>query len=244
MASVTEGGVVLVDERWRDPASRELMAYRFLNANEREAYRRLKPLAQRHWLLGRIAAKDAVRHALLLAGHDEVFPAEITIANDDRGRPYVAQAPGAGAALDLSISHTSWVGAALVGPRDRGVGVDVEAVEPRAAQLTTVLTPAELALLPEDDRGLTRAWAAKEAAAKAAGTGLAGRPRDFPIRAVVDDRLLVGDRWIDTRVTRAPVQAVPGAATGPLDDDPAPPATAGAADDQKEFVIAWTDPHQ
>ena len=244
MASVTPGGVVLVDERWRDPASRELMAYRFLTGAEREAYRALKPLAQRHWLLGRIAAKDAVRHALLQAGHDEVFPAEITIANDDRGRPYVASAPGDGATLDLSISHTSWVGAAIVAPRGRAAGVDVEAIEPQAAQLATVMDDAELALAGPDgptDRWLVRAWAAKEAAAKAAGTGLAGRPRDFPIRAEGCDRLLVGDRWIRTRFTRAPVQAVPGACTGPLDPDPAPPDE--TADDNKEFVIAWTDPH-
>jgi phosphopantetheinyl transferase/malonyl CoA-acyl carrier protein transacylase len=252
MSTRLPSGVVVVDERWRDSASRELMTYVYLNAAEREVYRGLVPLAQRHWLLGRIAAKDAVRFALWDDGAGPIYPAEVTIANDAAGRPYVAQAPHGGTALRLAISHTSWVGAAVArrraeGHAPQGVGVDIEAVEPRSPNMAAAaLDAAEQALLPagDADRWLTRAWAAKEAAAKAAGTGLEGNPRNFPIRAVDVDttpdgpRLLVGDRWVATADLSAPVQAQPGAPTGTFDPHPAPPAV---SPDEKEFVLAWTD---
>ncbi|MGH4005287.1 MAG: 4'-phosphopantetheinyl transferase superfamily protein, partial [Pseudonocardiaceae bacterium] len=53
---------------------------------------------------------------------------------------------------------------------------------------------------------VTRFWAAKEAVAKAAGTGLAGRPHRFTVQRVDGDRLWVaaGDealsRWVQTGV--------------------------------------------
>ncbi|MGH3984898.1 MAG: 4'-phosphopantetheinyl transferase superfamily protein, partial [Pseudonocardiaceae bacterium] len=54
---------------------------------------------------------------------------------------------------------------------------------------------------------VTRFWAAKEAVAKAAGTGLGGRPHRFTVQRVDGDRLLVTttgkgapSRWVQTRV--------------------------------------------
>jgi phosphopantetheinyl transferase len=82
----------------------------------------------------------------------------------------------------------------------------------------TALDHTERALLDElteshpDDRTLwlLRFWTAKEAAGKAEGTGLAGRPRDLLVRQVSGERLLVEvhdrngvsvrARWISTRV--------------------------------------------
>jgi phosphopantetheinyl transferase len=51
---------------------------------------------------------------------------------------------------------------------------------------------------------MTRVWAAKEAAAKARGTGLEGNPRRFEVVDVAGERMLVstpgGARaWIQTR---------------------------------------------
>jgi phosphopantetheinyl transferase len=45
---------------------------------------------------------------------------------------------------------------------------------------------------------VARAWTAKEAVAKAAGTGLQGRPKDFVVREVDGDWTLVDDRWVHT----------------------------------------------
>jgi len=59
---------VLVRERWRSSASRELIMRRYLNAAERGEYEALNPRTQRQWLLGRMAAKDAVRRWLWARG--------------------------------------------------------------------------------------------------------------------------------------------------------------------------------
>ena len=110
-------------------------------------------------------------------------------------------APGAGP-LRVSLAHTADRAVALVragaGP---GVGVDVEPIAPRAASFTAVaFTDAELALgagRPADE-WMTRLWTAKEAAAKARGTGL-GDPRRTPVRAADGDRLDVDGVIVETR---------------------------------------------
>ncbi|MDD9370590.1 MAG: 4'-phosphopantetheinyl transferase superfamily protein, partial [Acidimicrobiales bacterium] len=232
LGTVAPAGFVVVDERWKDSASRELIARRYLNGGERATYDGLNPRAQRHWLLGRIAAKDAVRHALWSEGHGPVFPAEITIGNNPDGAPEVVAGPGRG--RPLTISHTSWAGAARCGPvGGEGLGIDIDTIAPRSPGLAAVaLTPAEEALLPAlDDEWLTRAWAAKEAAGKAIGRGIAGRPRDLQIRDVDGQRLLVGDRWVGTARVTAPVQRTWG---GPGE----PPDTEA---EREDHVVAWTE---
>ncbi len=81
LATPVEAGYMAVEERWRDSASRELMARRYLDATERAEYQALNPQAQRLWLLGRIAAKDAVRHALWSGGNGALFPIEVPLAS-------------------------------------------------------------------------------------------------------------------------------------------------------------------
>jgi len=197
-------GVVVVEEGWPDSATRELMARRYLSETERHDYETRNPRAQRHLLLGRMAAKDGVRHHLWDGGHPPMFPAELTIANDDSGAPTVA-GPHTGG-LRVSVAHTEAAGAAAVatGP----VGVDIESVTSRDASFgATVLSNDERRVLAglldaDPDAWMTRAWAAKEAAAKAAGTGLAGRPGDFAITRVEPGGasgqwwLEVAGRWV------------------------------------------------
>jgi hypothetical protein len=55
---------------------------RHLNAAERGEYERLTPREQRRWLLGRIAVKDAVRHALWQRGAGPIFPGELTVTEE------------------------------------------------------------------------------------------------------------------------------------------------------------------
>ncbi|MQY08230.1 beta-ketoacyl synthase N-terminal-like domain-containing protein [Actinomadura macrotermitis] len=188
------GGWTLARPRWDGTPSRDLLMRQYLCAAERAEYQALAPRAQGPWLLGRIAAKDAVRHWLWERGHGPLFPAEVRVGNDEDGRPVVsgpfAQAP------EVSIAHTAAFGVALVRDTGTPAGIDVEAVADRGGALEAVaLTPAELALAErlDGDRAavLTRLWTAKEAAAKAAGTGLRGRPRDFAVTAAGGGRLLV-----------------------------------------------------
>jgi phosphopantetheinyl transferase (holo-ACP synthase) len=189
--------VRLVEEPCHDSASRELLMRRYLTGTERAEYEALTPRAQRDWLVGRIAAKEVVRNWLWRHGADDLYPIEIEVAHDDRGRPVVTGPFDAD--LRVSIAHKDAVAVAAVA-EGRDVGVDVETVEDRGARFgDLVLGADERALLePIGDEPLARAWAAKEAAAKAAGTGLQGRPRDFIITSVTDDGLLVGGRPVTT----------------------------------------------
>jgi phosphopantetheinyl transferase len=167
---------------------------RYLCAAERAEYHRLSPRAQEPWLLGRMAAKDAVRHWLWERGGGPIFPAELTVRNDEQGRPQVAGPFDA--ALTVSIAHTRELGAAMVRPAPEPSGIDIEVIAERGAALQDLALTGEeqrlLATLADDRRtGVTRLWTAKEAAAKAAGTRLAGRPREFEVVGIEGDRLLV-----------------------------------------------------
>jgi phosphopantetheinyl transferase len=127
-----------------------------------------------------------------------MHPVEVHVTNDERGRPMASVPPDvsaahlAGSALSLSISHTEWVGVAAVS--DAGpIGVDVERVTPQVPRsdgfVDIALTPAEQALRPDGvgtDQWVALIWTAKEAVAKAVGTGLKGRPRAFEVEALTD----------------------------------------------------------
>ncbi|MFJ9848406.1 beta-ketoacyl synthase N-terminal-like domain-containing protein [Streptomyces sp. NPDC101150] len=178
------GGWCLARRRWSDPASQELVMRRYLGAGERAGYERCAPHARTAWLLGRIAAKDAVRELLWEAGAGPVFPAEVPIGDDLR-----PEGPLAGG-IHLSLAHNDRLAVALA-HRTGPVGIDIETVtdDPQALE-RLALTPAERRLA--DDLGgrhaatgraywLTALWCAKRAAAKAAGPGPAGRPQEWTV---------------------------------------------------------------
>lgn len=192
---------------------------RWLTAAERQATERRGERGRAAHVAGRVAAKQAIQAHLTSLGFAELDPQRIEIGNDDRGCPVVA-VRGARVAtrhLRVTIAHggTVAVAAAAQLPPDRaagpdrgpGIGIDVEPVEPRSSRferLTLGAAEQSLARVPGDDRDtwLTRLWAAKEAAAKATGRGLEGRPKAFAATEVDGERLLVADRWITTEVVR------------------------------------------
>jgi acyl transferase domain-containing protein/phosphopantetheinyl transferase len=226
----------VVHERWPDLASRELIMRSMLGGGERTAYQELPPVRRRQWLLGRIAAKDAVRELLWAEGSgEEIYPAELAVGNDDAGRPFVRGVHGrevarAGAGeVTVSIAHRAEAGVAIA-RRGGPCGIDIEEITDRPrSTLVTACGADELALLDRlaGDGGdgaavwFTRFWAAKEAVAKARGTGLRGRPAEYRVVAA-DARLLlvaVGDESYDVRVR----QVVN------------PPTLPG-----RRYVVAWT----
>ncbi|MEU6551802.1 beta-ketoacyl synthase N-terminal-like domain-containing protein [Streptomyces sp. NPDC046915] len=228
------GGWSLLHERWPDLASRELIMRNSLGGPERAEYAEHAPRGRRQWLLGRIAVKDAVRRWLWEQGEGPVFPAEIRVRNDDLGRPYVTGVHGRTLpALDVSLAHRAEAGVAIVRPHEPGPGpgIDIEEVTERdPAALAAALGTDELRLLhtlsEAGDTALwfTRFWAAKEAVAKAEGTGFGGRPRDFAVfhAAPAGDRLLVSGRLERVYTVRL----------APVSNPPALPA--------RDYVVAWT----
>ncbi|MFI9723353.1 beta-ketoacyl synthase N-terminal-like domain-containing protein [Streptomyces sp. NPDC052396] len=197
LAQAQPGGWHLVFEYFPDPASRELMMRNLLGGAERDAYAARPPRGRQQWLLGRIAAKDAVRQYLWQHGAGPVFPAEIRVRNDDSGRPHPEGVHGRELPpLELSLAHCAEAAVALVRPAGAvPTGIDIEEISERpAATRDAVLAPEERPLfdrLGGDAHTLIRFWAAKEAAAKAEGTGLRGRPRDFRVATADGDRLTV-----------------------------------------------------
>ncbi len=113
LASATADGYMAVEERWKDSASRELMARRYLDASERTVYEGLNPRQQRLWLLGRIAAKDAIRHALWSEGHGPMFPIEVPLIDDGEHVLQVRGGPAAG--RRVTVATAPWIGVAAIG---------------------------------------------------------------------------------------------------------------------------------
>ena len=191
-------GYWVVHEPWRSSASRDLLARRYLGEDERDEYFSLTPKAQRDWILGRIAVKDAVRDHLWQQGAGPIFPLEVRVANDEAGRPVVTLPDGG--SVTVSLAHRTGVAVAAVAT-DGDAGIDVELVEPRSDTFAGMFLAHDERALGfgfNHDAWVTRAWTAKEAAAKADGTGLQGRPKDFVVRQVDGDWTLVNDRWVHT----------------------------------------------
>jgi phosphopantetheinyl transferase len=194
-------GTWVVTEHWRAAASRELMMRRYLGERERTAYEQLGPRRRRGWLLGRIALKDAVRRRLWQCGAGPIFPVEIEIANDASGRPTVS-GPFRGP-VSISVAHKDDIAVAIVGDGE-ALGIDIERVEPRTDNFVAIaFTAAELSLGADRprDEWLAQLWTAKEAVAKARGTGL-GDPRRFPVSNVDGETLTIDGLTVRTRRER------------------------------------------
>ena len=192
-------GFVLFEDHYRAATTRDRLARRFLGERERKAYQSQTPRKQRPWLSGRIAAKDAVRDLLWSRGLGPLFPVEVEIDNEPSGRPIVRTSTGHD--VRVSIAHKDQIAVAMA-RLGKPVGIDVEHIEPRTDSFAEIsFTRAELRLIAGEPReeGMTRLWSAKEAAAKASGTGLGGAPGRFPIRDRAGERLLVGDTWVSTK---------------------------------------------
>ena len=126
------GGWVAVAERWPDLASRELYLSKYLSGRERACYDRLPPRSRRHWLLGRIAVKDAVRQLLWDNGSGPVFPAEILVADAADGQVTVAGHHGFPLpAVSVGLAHKDELGVSIA--RFGRVPVSIAIEDPAAA---------------------------------------------------------------------------------------------------------------
>jgi phosphopantetheinyl transferase/malonyl CoA-acyl carrier protein transacylase len=238
IAQSDAAGWTRLTERWSDAASRELIARRYLGAVERETYRTHAPRGRRHWLMGRIAAKDAVRRWLWVRGAGPLFPVEVTIAADEHGRPIV-NVPGP-FQVCVSIAHSGDLAVAIA--HEKAIGIDVEIIEPRNPGLEMIaLSAQERGLLdrvvsgmigdpvPARAEAFTRFWTAKEAVSKAEGTGLAGRPTAFAVVAMEGDRLRVTCQLESTEQIRE-YTVETRVVAGPRDTGAASP----------QYIVAWT----
>jgi phosphopantetheinyl transferase len=164
---------------------KRVLAHLVLNDSELARWHELPAKGRRRleWLAGRVAAKDAVRQwaarSLGLAPHH----ASIEIASDEAGRPLVRcrELESRGAAPHVSISHAG--GDAVAAADACRVGVDIEHLDARTSTdwARAAFHELDLAGARGDAETLLNLWCAKEAAAKARGTGLRGDPRAWRI---------------------------------------------------------------
>ncbi len=182
ICEATAGG----ERLWIKGIWARMLAYQILSPDERAAFNRQKlpPVALADWLLGRLAAKEAVRARLQHGG----CHADTEIRNDVEGRPE-AWIDGERAA-DISLAHKTFeaVAVAAMPGEFRGLGIDCEPLDPLPAEvLADAFTDAERQLIASagDATAWARAgWGAKEAAGKALGRGVLGGPRNVVIKSV------------------------------------------------------------
>lgn len=147
------------------------------------------------WLLGRLAAKEAVCFYLEDKYQWKADYKEILILPDQYGRPNIVcnGIQNLDKHLCLSISHSGMTSVALVVEESKGkigVGIDIERMDRSHEGLEeggffeterNMLTD-----IPQSNRlaWLLRAWCAKEALAKALGRGLLGNPFNILVKKI------------------------------------------------------------
>lgn len=162
------------------------LAFMVLGARERKLWLEMTASRGRklEWLLGRLAAKDAVREWARRHHQMPLYPADVEILSDDASKPMVhcPELKTLGSLPNVSISHSDGVTFAAAADADSAVGVDFECVGRRTkgSGLEAAFIPEERQLLGADIPLLV-GWVCKEAAAKAAGVGLRGQPRHWKL---------------------------------------------------------------
>jgi phosphopantetheinyl transferase len=161
----------------------EMLAHLILGRRERAQWHAISQVPKRRyeWLLGRVAAKDALRRLLQRHAGIALAPADIEIVPDAQGRPQVfgAWRDRLGVAPVVSIAHSGGVAAALAAIDSRVlVGIDIERVTTERDGFEAIaFAPHEQQLVSALDAEARREWhlrmwCAKEAAGKAIGRGL------------------------------------------------------------------------
>ncbi|HEY9740480.1 MAG TPA: beta-ketoacyl synthase N-terminal-like domain-containing protein [Coleofasciculaceae cyanobacterium] len=181
-----------------------IVAHWMLNEKEREFWYSLPEKGPRRsdWLLGRIAAKDALRQWAKATFQLELAPVDIEILSAELGKPIVRcpELERLGSLPALSISHSRGYVVAAVAKPGMCVGIDIQRLDGIRADdvLNGAFTQPEidlLAQLPQQDQAtsIVGLWCAKEAAAKASSMGLMGDPRQWQVShySLIDAQVVI-----------------------------------------------------
>jgi acyl transferase domain-containing protein/phosphopantetheinyl transferase (holo-ACP synthase) len=185
-----------LDDSWA--IWKRVLAHLMLNQAERDFWYKLPEKGGRRteWLLGRIAAKEALRQLAKQTFNLELASADIEILPNDLGKPLVScpELEAMGWLPNVSISHSRGYIIAAVAPAHMQLGIDLERLDiPRPDDwLVGAFTEQELSLVPQINQKITAGfWCAKEAASKAFGTGLKGVPQQWQITQYAQKEQLV-----------------------------------------------------
>lgn len=172
---------------------KRMLAHMVLSRGERQQFYALPAQGPRReeWLMGRLAAKDAARDWYQRNAGVDLAPADVEIHSDALGKPvlHCAVLPQI-RPPSLSIAHSQRWAYAVAGDSSVDLGLDYQ--RPDHVNTEDLITggfapPEHVWLQTANAADRTRIalalWAAKEAAAKAAGSGLLGRPQDWHVIA-------------------------------------------------------------
>ena len=183
-----EGGAI-----WK-----RVTAHQVLGRAERERWYALPAQGPRReeWLMGRLAAKEAARDWIALRYGLSLTPADIEIGSLDSGAPQLRCAALEGRLPpSISLAHSQGWACAVASDPGVSLGLDYQRLDRlrHEERLQFSFSTAEQLLLGgaapgERLRQSAALWCAKEAAAKAAGIGLLGRPQDWPVVAAQLDQ--------------------------------------------------------
>ncbi|MGH8516545.1 MAG: acyltransferase domain-containing protein, partial [Panacagrimonas sp.] len=174
-----------------------VVAHMCLSADELRDFAQLPARGPRReeWLIGRLVVKDAARDWYHRRNGIQLAPADVEILADAQGRPFVRCRAAAIAPPAVSLTHSRGHACAIAGDPGLNLGLDYQRLENLRldALIQGALVPEEHPFLAVDHpterlRRAVALWTAKEAAAKASGTGLLGRPRDWVVTAARLDR--------------------------------------------------------
>jgi hypothetical protein len=238
------GGWTMVVEPWSDLATRDLFAGRYLGAAERQELAALPPHDRRGWLLRRMAVKDAVRARWWRDGREPIFPAEIKVLGGADGgfeavgehgldRPRLRVRASCRGDVAVAVAHS------VDGDGDGGTGAEIGVEEVRDCPqpaLDAVLTAEEQELAGDlarctDDSALTwltRFRAAKQVAARAAGSG--------------PDVLPGGVRVTGTRADGGTALLAVTTPSGPVLPVRVTEVSGPAHRPGRSYAVAWSDP--
>lgn len=161
-----------------------LLVHTVLGWEEREAWQCLPahPRQRRSWLLGRLALKEAARQWLWRQAGTLLCPADLIVAEDELGRPYLTGDWIGTLGLVPEVSLSVWEDLTVAAASGQAVGIALEVlrdppegdgagIEALPAHIATADAHAALAQWPAARRheGLLRLWCAKVAVAKRAG---------------------------------------------------------------------------
>lgn len=170
---------------------KRMLAHLMLSQVERNYWYTLPETGSRRtdWLLGRVAAKDAIRQWSHQVLGINLAPVDVEIYTTETGKPYAYCPTLQNVVLpDISISHTHGYMVAALGLEGMHIGIDLERQEncPSYQLLQEAFTPNEKLLLEQlspdiQPMAMLGIWCAKEAAAKSAGIGLGGKLQAWEI---------------------------------------------------------------
>ena len=198
MAKVLRDNVYYYEQAFSSASSWGFLEKRYLNYREKNDVANMLPNKRREYLISRIAARDVVRDYLLANFDKKVFPVEVGIEHDDKGKPCLTGMDEL-KNLEISISHKKNDSVAIIS--EKPVGIDIESIEDRSDEFMKLsFTEKEMKLLKGKDRAewATRFWVAKEAYSKMLGVGLKGNPKQYEIEKIDGENLYICGVEIET----------------------------------------------